>query len=372
MKTDREKNGFKGPVHTVRTEIEVSPSRAYRVNPGGLELLEIFTSEYDGQRNLYELFTFDESGRLLEEASSERSLIEQESFRFVYTYDDAGRIARRDEYDQAGSADGKTLYSYDSEGRKVEETYYSAKGNGTRHTKYDQRGNAVEMICYGPDEEITSKNTWESSYNISGNRVEVITIYKMEPAQLTPGTDYYVPYLGWSEEQPVGQSHNSQIPQKYRRVTISDDAGNVVEEIDYDTDGSVFEREVFNITGQVIERYFARAREVFTYNDQGQLIESIRTGPTNEFCANPIIGKYTYRYDLRGKMIECVALDSDGLLDSKETYEYEYDSFDNWVTKIETHLNNKWRTDPEQIAFEWRHIYYRTITYAEEEDDERS
>jgi hypothetical protein len=186
MKTDREKNGFRGPVHNVRTEGELLPSKSYRVNPGGLELLEVFHSDHYGQRNLYELFVFDESGRLLEEASVE-NFTDQESFRFVYTYDEAGRIIQRDEYDQSGSAVGKTIYTYDSKGRKVEKTYFSATGNGTRHTKFDKRENPVEMTWYGPDGEVISKDIWDYGYNFSDARIEETWSHRSELHRVPSG-----------------------------------------------------------------------------------------------------------------------------------------------------------------------------------------
>src|SRR5258708_20648733 len=134
MKSDREKAGLHGPVHSIRTGGKILFNNS--IEP-------VVDSEWvDG------IVIYDEDGRILEESSAERSLVEQEPFRYVYGYGDEGRVAEKRTFNENGSADGVTKYTYDVEGKLTEEIFTSDQQYGSHRTTYDSRGNIIESSFY--------------------------------------------------------------------------------------------------------------------------------------------------------------------------------------------------------------------------------
>src|SRR5438477_12910912 len=116
MLTDREKCEFIGPVRSVRAEIENGPSRSYKLLENRRELWKDYSDSFTDHSNStneqsspYEIFIFDPTGRLIEDASAERQWIEQEPYGYIYRYDEKGRIDERLSYNEDGSPSGKTI-----------------------------------------------------------------------------------------------------------------------------------------------------------------------------------------------------------------------------------------------------------------------
>ena len=82
--------------------------------------------------------------------------------------------------------------------------------------------------------------------------------------------------------------------------TIYDKKGNIIEENDYDSDGSL------------------NSKTTYKYDEKGNKIEE------NDYDSDGRLdSKTTYKYDEKGNIIEENHYDSDGRLDSKTTYKYD-------------------------------------------------
>ena len=68
---------------------------------------------------------FDPEGRLLDEISAERELVEG-IYRVRYIYDGDANLIEREEYDRDDELTGKALFEVDSKGQRVENRYYVA------------------------------------------------------------------------------------------------------------------------------------------------------------------------------------------------------------------------------------------------------
>lgn len=133
-----------------------------------------------------------------------------------------------------------------------------------------------------------------------------------------------------------------------------DSKGNMIEKTHCDDDGSLINKETYinDSKGNIIEMntYYASGgtgKTTYQYDSKGNLIE--------EVFHSGLKGKITYKYDSKGNMIEenisddmkiVFSYDSNGNMIIKQIvyglgagtyykYEYEYDSKDNWIKKIE-------------------------------------
>ena len=346
MSTERESRGFLGPVQSVRTEMVVLSSKSYKMNEAGRELWEDYSPTPGGggvSRNrpeLAEVFIFDVEGRIIEEASAERSLVEQEPFRYIYTYNDIGQVVERADYNEDGSATGKTTYTYDSTGSRTAEVYYDTEG-GKALTTYEAGGCISELDWYRPDGSVSMRRAF--TFKIIGSIVE----------------QYYY---------EDGMYHS-------KSISVYNQTGQEVERAVYNRDGSLYGKDLktYDAQGLIVERAVdsdadgvAEERMEFTYDDKGTLLGMIHTRPKDGLSLEPVNRRYIYAYDFHGNIVEFSGYDADGSLVSQETYAYEYDSYGNWIKQTKTSLSNKWKTEPFLAAFESIEEYYRTIIYFEE------
>src|SRR4030095_14038883 len=73
----------------------------------------------------YELF--DREGRILEEVSADRNLIDQ-VYKDAFVYDEEGKVAQHIELDENDRAEGKSIFEYAENGNIIESHYYSMNG----------------------------------------------------------------------------------------------------------------------------------------------------------------------------------------------------------------------------------------------------
>lgn len=140
--------------------------------------------------------TFDASGKQVEskELTSKDSLVD----RLLYLYDSAGRVASVTCSDQDGKIMWKTIYAYDENGNKIDESQYNANDNlvnrsifkytegkqveeafynadgvllGKFITKNDEKGRAAESAQYNEDGALEEKQIL--SYNDAGRLCEI-------------------------------------------------------------------------------------------------------------------------------------------------------------------------------------------------------
>ena len=127
-------------------------------------------------------------------------------------------------------------------------------------------------------------------------------------------------------------SLNSKTTYKY------DEKGNKIEENDYDSDGRLSYKYTYKYDekGNIIEENHydsdgrLRSKYTYKYDKKGNMIEA------NFYNSDGSLSfKFTYKYDEKGNMIEVTYYDSDGSLNYKTTYKYEYDKNNNWTQKIQ-------------------------------------
>ena len=174
-KTDREHDGFFGPVRTVRLE------QSLLVNRSGQWI--------EDPRALWQTIAYDSSGRLTERIFYDRD--QSMWSRIVYEYDSAGtrsdivyRASLKGRSAQANGSDqtqGMTeftrlrrTFKYDSSGNRTEEADYTKEGNLSRRTVYrfDGNGFVKEMIEYASDGSVLSRyaNKYDEKGRISEQR----------------------------------------------------------------------------------------------------------------------------------------------------------------------------------------------------------
>jgi hypothetical protein len=157
METDRERDGWSGPVWKVVTE------RANFLEEAGKWVL--------GPRQMDFTTTYDRSGERLSESYGDGVILGSGMLDHTVSRRDCeGHIVERENF-----SDGVLLYreslAYDSEGRKSAEVIYDPNGiivGKTRFT-YDARGKTAEMAKYGPDDTLITRIVYANEYDSEGN-----------------------------------------------------------------------------------------------------------------------------------------------------------------------------------------------------------
>lgn len=222
-------------------------------------LFDSDSEETEGNCWLDEELLFDTKGRLIEHTSAD-SYIEQEPFRLVYVYDNEGRVIQRKGYDEDGSEAGVTVYAYYSKGNKVEETYYYPGERGKHHILYDHRGNVIEAAPYDADGTLIRRNTCTYTYKTDGNRVEEEYWHKEESnIQITDDNGLiYTAYSPMGLTAGEAQAAAAQVdPEKgtwHKRVITYDDSRRVIEKVEYDSNGELYDIEKYDACGRIIEK----------------------------------------------------------------------------------------------------------------------
>ena len=88
-RTELSEYGLAGHVQSVETILVDMSTKSYKLLPGGREALDDFGNPSAGSPDdplLCEFLKFDPMGRLVEDVDAERPFSEQESYRYVYTY----------------------------------------------------------------------------------------------------------------------------------------------------------------------------------------------------------------------------------------------------------------------------------------------
>lgn len=351
MKSDREKAGLLGPVRKVRTggrwPSDGAPAAAEHEWVDGFSV-------------------YDEGGRLLEDASAERSLIEQEPYRSVYAYDDRGLVSEIRTFQEDGSPFGVTEYAYDASGKLTRQTFTSVQGHGGSRTKYDARGNVKEISWFEPDGTLRSKQVWHYTYREDGNRLE--ESYRIEEEILASSPEgaavwtAYAPFgFHGGETVQDGLTLRRNTP-THKRVIVHDEEGRRIEVARYfydrletveryDTEGRLVEK-----LGHFDERGEPQERDARAYDEEGRLV-SIRhqIKVPLPMSKSPFDRRYSLTYDERGNLTEFVGYEEDGSLLSRESYEYEYDARGNWVKSTKTDVTNDGHAS---VTEEFREITY--------------
>ena len=102
--SDRQKAGYLGPVRKASTETEILSRKLYcESGDGQRKLVEDTTAHFGNARFRMSEQEFDQNGRLVADASSDREE-DQEPFRSVYSYDGNERLSLEDHFNRDGTA----------------------------------------------------------------------------------------------------------------------------------------------------------------------------------------------------------------------------------------------------------------------------
>lgn len=345
--SDRQKAGYLGPVHKVSTETEILSRKLYRESSNGQkELIEDTTSQFGNGRFLKAEEEFDENGRLVADASSDREE-DQEPFRSVYNYDAKGRLSEEDHFDRDGLPAGRKHYVYDSTGKKSEELFYTASGLLLSRARYDEHQNVTDIESFGPDGSIVQKQSIVRSYRREGNTLED----SYTPPQPTSG----MPLLVVSPQNSEQETPN--VPQQFRALYTYNDSGQLIKE------NVAGMEKTYDSKGRISEELFGKTRTTYSYDEQGRVTEVLVDEPSGGYPLSGGNARYVYKYDSHGNEKERTVFKRDGSVSMRYEYTYEYDSHGNWTKRVEDEKVFNFREDMKPSTLEILSAEYRAISY---------
>jgi antitoxin component YwqK of YwqJK toxin-antitoxin module len=362
MRTGLQEHNLSGNVRSVETSLVDMSTKSYRLRPNGREELEDFGNPSDGSPGsplLWEVFKFDARGKLVEDIDVERPLIEQDSYRYVYTYNQQGFLVERAGYRENGSSDGRTVYIYDPGGKKTKELIYSSDARVQSRYEFDEHENFTSVEWFKEDGTVRQKQTHRYEYLSKGNTLEQIYY----PPEVPPGVGFtfYAPRKDDAEKAATIAT-----PPQYRTVIVRDGAGHVREQSRYDVDGSLLERKVFDQDGILRSKEWRLGEATVTttlFNDQGREVEAHTIAKKGFLSPRAVDDRTLFFYDEYGNLKSMVTSGPGGSLVAKTTNAFVYDGRGNWIEKIEVELNNTWQTEPFPAAFETISQFRRIISY---------
>lgn len=345
MKTDVEKHDLHGPVKSVHVETaefkdvnghlveEPRFGHSISFNGAGQMVEQIHRNpdgsiwrtlnDYSEAGNLLATKIYDSSGQLASET--------------IYVYDAEGRIISEQFINKEGHITTPITYVYDGEDRKTKTQILDFAGEanvligiegtntviGTSKarrivTRYDERGNAVEVATYDTDDVLVS-------------RIEIRRDSRGQPLE-------EIQYNG--DAPPFGQCSLDSCATE-EQVTLTEE-----QRVEFEAE---------------MARMFApgttMSRHTHQYDERGRLIESILT------MMGMNAGHQTFAYDEFGNKSEEASYDEDGRLQSKAVFTREYDERSNWIKEVVS-TASAW--DAEFGLSTPQHVTRRTITYYSE------
>lgn len=191
--SDADDEGLRGPVKSVRTEIQYLSETA--LTKAGTESWlttydknrnKLRTEIYDFKNNLslIELYGYLDGSRvsaskfIQREYSpplatmgrpSNRKMDPRYQWRFEFKYDEKKRLTESTAFRSNGEIRERHVYKY--EGNQKEELVYSQNGSLVRRHLYilDHKGNVMERTDFGPDDSVRSKSSYTYEFDANGN-----------------------------------------------------------------------------------------------------------------------------------------------------------------------------------------------------------
>jgi YD repeat-containing protein len=195
--------------------------------------------------------------------------------------------------------------------------YYNEQGSLTKNESYDYMGNLFEITVYG---------------YIDGERV---SNYKDIEHEYNPPPIAVASAPGSKAESKFDPRYATKYGYKY------DDAGRLVEEMLYGSNGKLWTKYVYNYKGN--------QKETLAYDEEGTI------NPKHSLNQ-----KHVATLDARGNEVEESYYDvSKNTVDEKYSYTYEFDARGNWIKRT----TSKWVKKDGKEYFEPYSVTYRTINY---------
>ena len=203
----------------------------------------------------------------------------------------------------------QTLWTYDYVNGKP-----SSKGYKSTVTKYDTKGNVIEIIDYNQEGKVISSKTYQ--YDNRNNRINS----KMYDEQRK------VKYSQEIETDASGKKIKESGfdgNDRYNNAYTYDGSGRLIE-IKYTENNAIKERRQFKYSGNKTEILIFNANDVLsgrqenTYNDLGLLLSEIRK---NE--QGVIVNSKIMQYDNLGNLLQETKKRANDKLDYQKTYQYD-------------------------------------------------
>ena len=278
--------------------------------------------------------------------------------------------------DPNGKLGGSTIWTYDPQGFELEHFRYEADGTLRSHVTITRNYGVlkIETTSVVPEENSTVIRSFDSRGEITQNEMydqngaKTRTTFELLPrvgnvtggfrtrqespaGQVTETTDTTDPASG------VFRSITTVDGKTTAAATIQKDASGVRQlSVQAEPDGSFTQTESKADGTTIQHNYFApiKTHDYLIMNQEHRLIEEIQESPSD-------YSKTTFRYDGFGRQIETASYDRSGKLVSKDTTEYRYDNYENWIEQKQS----QWQaaSGPKPAQSRTVSMYTRTITY---------
>jgi YD repeat-containing protein len=249
-----------------------------------------FVRSYDGQGNLMEWAVYD-----TETLSAKSSC----------KYDNAGKLLGTTCFDAHGNTSGRTVYSYDSRGNRIEEGQYNDKEKLLIKTfwSYDNEGNIIEEDKYNAAGALQQKTAF--LYDGEGKRANKI-LFSRNIFDDTLFTVYAYDSRGRNIRSDTYKDNGAL---QERTTKLYNSGGYLTEQDDYAADGTL------------------KKKIVKAYDGKGRLSQQ------TDFLSNGTVQLRTvYRYDDSGNQTAWERFSAEGILIDKTVF--MYDSKANWIEKV--------------------------------------
>ena len=341
MKTDRERQGLKGPVKSVRVETAQFEERDGQIvekpwlshtatfNQDGWIIEEV--NRYPDGSEWRTVNDYSDSGKL--QATREYDASSLPSSEVRYIYNDELRLVSEQQHDPDGIVTTPTTYAYD-QGRKVkiEDFDFSRESNvmvgveGTNtcisaadakrvETHYDDQGEAVAVRVFNSDGMVVS-------------RIEIVRDALGNPLE-------EIQYVG--DVFPFGACESGS-------CSTGEMAGLSEEQ------KAQFATEI----AQLLPPGTSMSKRTHRYDTEGRLVESKLTMMGMEVI------RQTYAYEDAGNMSEEVSYNQDGTVRNKAIFRRDYDEHGNWIKELVSTASS---SDAKRGTFASSHVTRRTIRY---------
>ncbi len=297
-------------------------------------------------------------------------------------YDNRGNLLRITVFDDNGAFFEEDEYAYNSNNKKIKHTIKDHAFTGAVTIIYGEKGEKLEVEDSRQGNWVGNKpiEKWTYKYNANGTLIEKKGVF--QNGDLFESTMYTYKNNLLFEEKTTKKGKSGQYQILYER----DAKGNASKVIYTDFEGKQSKVETFcyDDQGQKIEwvenEYYKgepRGKTIHIFDVKGNKTQRINVSESGDVWEKRIYkydnkenlisedmwdrfgshaGTIRYTYDDKGNLTEWATYFR-GSLDSKLGYKYDYDSYGNWIKKVE--LN--W--DFQKNQFEAGSVMSRTIKY---------
>jgi YD repeat-containing protein len=229
------------------------------------------------------------------------------------TYDADGNLLKSLDYSPDGSVNRSVFYEYDKQGKLIGESTFGVHRQALfqRLFTYDTAGDLKEETVYNPDGSI--KYTTVTVYGSQRTRIKSVRYSRA--GYVTSSRTYNS--RGELEEETTFTRKNVV---DYKTVFEYDVQGNKTLEAYYTGAGKLLNQQNPN-----------HSKSVYRYDGNGNLVEETDFKPNGSASWRTV-----YDYDNKGNIVEESHFYRGTILNSKRSYDYQFNRSGNWIRKTVT------------------------------------